>query len=82
CQTSTSMGIAFAVAGWFQIIFGAVMVARPKRWWLPLAIVAKLLFVAVWAWSRSRGLPAGLGGDGGDGGDPVSVVDGFCVALE
>ena len=76
---SFGIGLAFAAAGWFQIAFAVGMVARPTRQLAQLAIAANVAFVAAWAWSRTVGLPAWTG-DGGV--EPVSMVDGFCVALE
>ena len=37
-QESLRIGVAFAAAGWFQIAFGAALLARPRRTWLWLAI--------------------------------------------
>ena len=63
-QESLRMGLAFAAAGWFQIAFGAAMLAAPRRIWLWLAIVANIVFIATWVISRTAGLPDWTG-DGG-----------------
>jgi len=78
-QESLGMGIAFAVGGWFQIAFGAVMLAAPRRIWLWLAIVANAVFVATWAISRTAGLPDWTG-DGGT--ETVQAANLLCVVLE
>ena len=58
-SSSSLEAFAFAGAGWFQIIFAGVILARPSRPWLQAAIVANLAFIAVWAVSRTAGLPIG-----------------------
>ena len=78
-QESLRMGLAFAVAGWFQIAFGAAMLAAPKRIWLWLAIAANLVFVATWAISRTVGLP---GWTGAGGTETAQSADILCVVLE
>jgi hypothetical protein len=50
--------IGFALAGWIQLAIAGVIIARrpsPALYWL--AIGANLSFLAVWAWSRTAGLP-------------------------
>ena len=49
----------FAASGWFQIAFAGFILARPSRVWLQLTVLANLAFVAVWAVSRTAGLPFG-----------------------
>ena len=78
-QESLGMGLAFAAAGWFQLVFGAAMVARPGRRWVRVAVVANLAFVATWAWSRTVGLP-GWTGDGGV--EPAATADLVVVGFE
>ena len=78
-QDSLRMGVAFAAAGWFQVAFGAALLAAPRRLWLWLAIVLNVLFVATWAVSRTVGLPTWTG----DGGTEVAAsVDTLCVVFE
>jgi hypothetical protein len=76
-QESLGVGLAFAVAGWFQLAFGAAMLAVPRRMWVWLAIVANLLLVATWTISRTVGLPdwTGVGGtEAAQSADILSVV--------
>jgi hypothetical protein len=50
--------IGFAVTGWIQLAIAGVIVARrpsPALYWT--AIVANLVFIGIWAWSRTAGLP-------------------------
>lgn len=63
-QEATRAGLAFAAAGWFQIAFGAAILAAPRRLWLWIAVAANAVFIALWAVSRTAGLPGwtGLGG--------------------
>lgn len=72
-------GIGFALSGWFQVIFAGALLARPHRRWLQLGIAANLLFVAVWAVSRTRGLP--IGAHAGVV-EAASSIDMLCVGLE
>jgi hypothetical protein len=78
-QESLRMGLAFAAAGWFQIAFGAAVLARPSRFWVQLAIVANLAFLAAWTVSRTVGLPPWTGGGGVE---EVSSPDLLCANLE
>ena len=78
-QTSIRIGLAFAAAGWFQIAFGAALLARPRRIWLWLAIALNGLFVATWTISRTVGLPSWTG-DGGV--ESARSVDVLCIAFE
>jgi gas vesicle protein len=78
-QESTRVGLAFAAAGWFQIAFGIAVVVRPSRGWIRLGIVANVVFVAVWVFSRTVGLPDWTG-DGGI--EKTKSVDALCVGFE
>jgi len=78
-QESLRIGLAFAAAGWSQIAFGVVMLARPARRWVQLAVAANLVFVGVWTLSRAVGLPTWTG-DGGT--EKASSTDVLCVAFE
>ena len=73
------MGVAFALSGWFAIIFGAVILARPAKIWVQLTILVNLLFIGTWALSRTVGLPA-FTGDAGV--EKASSIDIMCVAFE
>lgn len=78
-QESMRMGVAFAIAGWIQIAFGAAMLSKTKRVWVQLSIIANLVFIAAWALSRTVGLPA-FTGDAGV--EKAGSVDVLCVAFE
>ena len=54
-----AFGLAFAVLGWFQVVWPFAYLERPSRGLSWLAILANLATVIVWAWSRTAGLPVG-----------------------
>jgi hypothetical protein len=72
-------GAGFVVAGWLQIGLALGLMARPQRWMLQLSVLANVALVAVWAVSRTAGLPFGAHADHAES---VSIVDGSVVALE
>ncbi len=74
-----AMGLAFALAGWFQMGFAIAVVAAPSKRWLQLGILANLAFIAVWALSRTAGLPFGPEAHLAEA---ASVVDLTCIGLE
>ncbi len=78
-QEATRAGLAFAAAGWFQIAFGAAILAAPRRLWLWFAVGANAVFVALWIVSRTAGLPdwTGLGGV-----ETAQSADLLCVGFE
>jgi hypothetical protein len=78
-QESTRMGLAFAAAGWFQIAFGIAVVVKPTRNWIRIGILANVVFVAIWVYSRTVGLP-GWTGDGGV--EKTAWADALCVGFE
>src|SRR5215510_10490815 len=52
-------GVAFAIAGWFQVPVALALVLRPTRtleWW---AAAGSAALVALWAVSRISGYPVG-----------------------
>jgi len=53
------LGISFAVVGGAQVILGFVVLAKPSRRVLYLVGALSLVAVAVWAVSRTFGLPVG-----------------------
>lgn len=71
-------GIAFAIAGWVQIGLAVAILARPSKRWLALAIVANLVFVAAWAYTRTIGLQFGPH----QGKELATFIDLTCVGLE
>jgi len=72
-------GLGFALSGWFQVLFAGALLAKPSKLWLKLGIAANLLFVAVWAWSRTKGLPIGAHPNHAE---TISFIDGLTVGLE
>ena len=78
-QESMRMGVAFALAGWCQVAIGAALLTKAHPRWLYAAIVSNLCFLAVWAVSRTAGLP-NWSGDGGR--QDAAAIDLLCVALE
>jgi hypothetical protein len=76
---STLLGAGFIASAWVQIALAGAVVVRPTRWVLLVTVFASLVFIAVWAVSRTAGLP--LGGEAGQS-EAVTLVDGACVALE
>jgi hypothetical protein len=52
-------GLAFAAAGWFQLIWAVLAVTRPGRRLLMAGAAANAAFVGVWIVSRTVGLPGG-----------------------
>jgi hypothetical protein len=75
----TAEGIAFAAAGFFQIIFAVVIGARPSRAALRISCLANTVFIGAWTVTRLWGPPFGP-----EAGVPhaVSFVDITCVGLE
>src|SRR5688500_5166197 len=53
-------GGSFLALGWFQLVWAALVVARPRRWVLTLGALVNLVVIAVWAVSRTSGLPFGV----------------------
>jgi hypothetical protein len=78
---STVEGTGFLVAAWAQVGLAAVVALsrRPSRRVLAVAAATSVALIAVWAWSRTAGLP--FGAHSGHA-ESVSLVDGACVALE
>jgi hypothetical protein len=78
-QDSTVDGVLFAVAGWVQITLALFLFARPSRRVLGINIAVNLGLLAVWAASRTVGLP--WGAHAGEAED-VGSVDLICAAFE
>jgi hypothetical protein len=74
-------GTGFLVAAWAQVGLALVLLSRRplSRVLLGAISATSVVLVAVWAWSRTAGLP--FGAHSGHA-ESVSVVDGACVALE
>src|SRR4051812_30712457 len=56
---SVAEGVGFAVSGWLQLAFAAVVLVRPTRNLLRLGIVLNLAAIGAWVVSRTAGLPFG-----------------------
>jgi hypothetical protein len=52
-------GIAFAVAGWVQLLLAVAFLARPSKVVLAAACAADAVFVGAWVWTRTVGPPWG-----------------------
>jgi hypothetical protein len=72
-------GIAFALAGWFQIGVAALLLRRPSAALLRVSCLANLVFIAAWAWTRVAGPP--FGPEAGMA-HPATFIDVTCVLLE
>jgi hypothetical protein len=72
-------GAGFVVAAWVQILLAVAVLVRPTRRVLVAVVVSSAALIAVWAVSRTAGLP--FGAHAGHA-ESVSIVDGACVALE
>lgn len=72
-------GPGFMLAGWLQIALAVALLRRPARWMLQLSVLSNVVLVAVWAVSRTAGLPFGQHAGHAE---TVSVVDGTTVGLE
>lgn len=72
--------LGFAAAGWFQLITAAmVLMGRAGRRTYQAMVAANLVFIGVWAWSRTAGLP--WGEDPGVA-ESAAAIDVVCVVLE
>lgn len=78
-QAATALGVAFAIAGWFQFACGAALVTRPSRAWALVTLLGNLVLVTVWALSRTTSLETWTG-DGGV--EPASALGVLGVSLE
>lgn len=76
---STVEAVVFALVGWFQLVFAAVILVRPSRPALIIAIPTNLAFIGVWAYSRTAGLP--IGAHPGQA-EAVGPIDTTTVVLE
>ena len=76
---STVEGVGFIVAAWLQLACALWVVLRPARSSLLTTAVLSAALVAIWAVSRTAGLP--LGAHSGHA-ETVGFVDGVAVALE
>jgi hypothetical protein len=72
--------LGFAAAGWFQLVTAGVVLAnRASTRFYQLVAVANLVFVGVWIYSRTVGLPFG---ENPGVAESVGAIDAVCAALE
>jgi hypothetical protein len=72
--------LAFALAGWFQLLTaGLILAERAGKRLYQLAAVANAAFIGVWAVSRTAGLPWG---DEPGIKESVAAIDAMAVALQ
>ncbi len=72
-------GIAFAVAGWLQLLVAFYLWTQPTRALLGFSVLANLGFIGAWAVSRTAGLPFGPHSGVAE---EASLVDVTAVSLE
>lgn len=58
-DASTAEGLAFAAAGWTQVVSALLLVARPTRAVLRFVTASTTVFLGAWVVSRTLGLPFG-----------------------
>ncbi|NES16007.1 MULTISPECIES: hypothetical protein [Micromonospora] len=69
----------FTLLGAFQLIWAAAVWALPRPWLFSLGVVINAAAIALWAVSRTAGLP--LGPEAGEP-EAVGVIDVLCVIAE
>jgi hypothetical protein len=75
-------GVAFAIAGWGQLVMALLLVARPSRALLRATIIANVAFVGAWVVSRTAGSPFGPHAGHAESASLVDVTTvGFEIAL-
>jgi len=72
-------GIAFAVAGWLQLLVAFYLWTQPSRALLGFTALLNVVFIGAWAVSRTAGLP--FGPNSGIA-EPASLVDLTVVGLQ
>ena len=76
---SVAEGVGFAVTGWLQLVFAAVVLTRPSRTMLWLAAALNAAAIATWIVSRTAGLP--FGAHAGHA-ETAGFIDVTCVVFE
>jgi len=76
---SPTEGILFALSGWFQLLVAAALIVKPNRRWLQATVLANLVFIGAWAWSRTLGLPFGAHSGVAE---KIDTIDTLTVVLE
>src|SRR5690349_4671246 len=72
-------GIAFAVAGWLQLLMAFYLWTQPSRALLGFTAALNLAFIGVWVVSRTAGLPVGPSAGVAE---EASLVDVATVSME
>ena len=78
-QEWAPLGLGFYASGVLQVLWGAALLGRERRWLLRSGALGSLLFVGVWLMSRTSGLPAGPDAWRAEA---TGRADLLCVALE
>jgi hypothetical protein len=68
----------FAVFGWLQVLLAVGVLVRPSRFLVGATVAVNAAAAAMWAWSRTTGLP--FGGHAGEA-EEVGFVDGLTAAF-
>jgi hypothetical protein len=76
---STVEGAGFMIAGWLQIALAALLLTQASRLWLWATIAVNFGLIAIWAVSRTYGLPFGAHAWHAES---ISAVDLTAVGLE
>lgn len=76
---STVEGWGFLLAGWAQLGLAAWLLLRPSRAVWVATVVVNFAVLAVWGWSRTKGLPFGAHANTVEA---IGTVDGVAAALE
>jgi hypothetical protein len=76
---AVAFGSFFLVIGWLQLIWAPLVVWRPHRWVLASGALLNAGIIAVWAVSRTTGLP--FGPEPGEA-EAIGVPDVLCTVLE
>jgi hypothetical protein len=76
---SVAEGVGFAVCGWLQLVFAAVVLTRPSRALLWLGAALNAAAIGAWTVSRTAGLP--FGAHAGHA-ESAGFIDITCVVFE
>jgi hypothetical protein len=72
-------GVGFAVAGWLQLAAAVALILRPSRALVASAVAVNVALVAIWAVSRTSGIPVGPNAGHAEA---ATFIDGTTIALE
>jgi hypothetical protein len=76
---SVAEGLGFAITGWLQLAFAALVLARPSRALLGAGAALNAAAIGAWIVSRTAGLPFG---EHAGHAESVGFVDVTCVVFE